>query len=340
MVDPESGDLIQTLEFEGGQGIVGPVFGSSRIVVPTPAGKLLAFDVAGNLTWERDLAVPLEESPTLAMNTLLVPSSRGRALFSVSLPDGLIRWKAETEFEPNSVPAVDEGIVVLTTEHIGSDRAHVLALDADDGQQIWKVPQKEGYGSPAIMDGKVILGGGDFQVHALDLKTGRSLWRSRVEGKFGPRNLPALAYGDAFFADRIGNIYRFDGSTGKRLWKFSETEGTFDQSSPIVVGKTLYIGSGAGWLYALDVDDGRLLWKHQVGGFIYFGAADSERIYFGVKNRNEGLYAFEHDPNGKLIEEGISPGSSLIGGVILFGLIGGGVILFARRRRRSGSTIP
>ena len=113
------------------------------------------------------------------------------------------------------------------------------------------------------------------------------------------------------------------------------------QSFPVVAGKTLYIGSGGGWLYAIDVDSGKLLWKHQVGGFILSGAADEKRFYFGVKFRNEGLYAYEHDPTGGKgaaspsggsgsREGGLPVGPLLAGLVIVVALIAGGTFVLKR----------
>jgi outer membrane protein assembly factor BamB len=237
---------------------------------------------------------------------------------------------------PDSVPAVSENTVVFSTEDLSSRRVLLLALNTENGNEIWRVEQKEANSSPSILDGKVILGGGDFFAYALDLKTGKEIWRSPVEDKFSVRNMPAIAFGDVFLADRIGNIYRLDGETGERKWIFRDTEGTMDQSFPVIAGKTLFIGSSAGNLYALDTDTGRLLWQDQVNGIVLSGAADSERFYFGVKFGDEGLYAYEHDPEGELEP---TPGAlrnlrGLIGGLILFALILVGVVLYARRRRR------
>jgi outer membrane protein assembly factor BamB len=238
------------------------------------------------------------------------------------------------------VPVVSDGLVVFSIEHLGSTNAALVALDAATGKEVWRVPQQESNSSPSILDGKVILGGGDLNAYALDLKTGRQVWKSRVEGKFGVRNSPAIAFGDVFLADRIGNFYRLDGATGKRKWIYGEenTEGTFDQSFPVVAGKTMYIGGGAGWVYAIDADTGKLQWKEQIGGFVMSGAADAERFYFGVKFRNEGLYAYEHDPDpdAAAVEEPESSGEDATLPKAIFGVLVGlalllGVVIIVAR---------
>lgn len=282
---------------------------------------------------------------TLEQDRLYFGLAEDRLFYSLDIANGQIAWKVSTQFLPDSIPAVSDGTVAFSTEDFENSRVSYLVLDATNGRELWRVEQKESSSSPSILDGKVIFGGGDFFAYALELATGKEVWKSSVEGKFDPRNMPALAFGDVFLADRIGNIYRLDGETGKRKWIFRDTEGTMDQSFPVIAGKTLFIGSGAGNLYALDTDTGRLLWKDHVNGIVLSGAADSERFYFGVKlGEDEGLHAYEHDPTGKL-EPPPSRFDDLrdvIGGLILFTLVFVGFALYARRKRvfageRSGS---
>lgn len=322
-----------------GQKQISPSIGEDTLYVPLPFARVVALNlVDATEIWRVDLGEggTADPSMTLSAGRIFFGLPDDLAVLSLSAEDGRELWRTSTELLPNSVPAVADGIVVLSTEHVGSRRVLVLALDAETGGEIWRAEQKEGNSSPSILGNKVILGGGDFFAYALDLKTGKEIWKSPVEDKFSVRNMPALAFGDVFLADRIGNIYRLDGETGKRKWIFRDTEGTMDQSFPVIAGKTLFIGSGAGNLYALDTDTGRLLWKDHVDGIVLSGAADSERFYFGVKlGKDEGLHAYEHDPEGKL-----EPAPSrfrdvqpLVGGLILFALVFVGVILYTRRRR-------
>lgn len=338
-VRAQDGKRIWFTQPKEGQKQVSPALDDKALYIPIPHAQVLALDRrTGQEIWRFQADESINASPSIVGDKLYFGSADASVFYCVST-EGHLVWKKTTELLPNSIPAIANGIVVFPTEHIGSDRVLVLALNADTGAEVWHSEQKEGTTSPSILGESVVFGGGDFFAHTLDLRTGREIWKSPVEGKFSERNIPALAFGDVFLADRDGAIYRLDGSTGKRKWIFKDTEGTMDQSFPVIAGKTLFIGSGSGGLYALDTDTGHLLWKGQVNGFVLSGAADSEHFYFGVKFGDEGLYAYGHDPNGKLYSAPASPGSarSLVSGSVLFALVlGVAVILLRRRFKRAG----
>jgi outer membrane protein assembly factor BamB len=316
---------------------VAPALGEGLLYMTLPGGHAVAIATeSGQQLWRFQADNRLTVSPTLAEGRLYFGSPEARQFYSLDATSGGLVWKVSTEFEPDSVPAVSQGIVVFSTQDIESSRVIILGLDAGNGAEVWRAEQEESNSSPSILGSSVVFGGGDFSAHALDIKTGQQIWKSPVEDKFGVRNMPAVAFGDVFLADRIGNIYRLDGQTGKRKWIFKDTEGAMDQSFPVIAGRTLFIGSDAGWLYALDVDSGRLLWKDQVQGIVLSGAADAERFYFGVKFGDEGLYAYEHDPEGKLEPPppaGFRPPAGLLTGLLVFVLLLGGFLFYARRRR-------
>jgi len=337
-VDTERGARQWFAQPPEGQGIVAPVADESKLYVPTPSGNLIALDrKTGTEVWrfkaEHDLT-----SPVLANGRIFVGSDPtevdARGLYAINASDGTLFWKSTTRFRPDSTPAVAGGLVVFSSDDVNSNDAVLAALDANTGNEVWGVPSREANSSPAILGDRVIVGGGDFFAHALDLHSGKEIWRSPVLDKFDTRNFPAIAYGDVFLADRVGDFYRLDGKTGKRKWLFRGGEGTFDQSFPVIAGKTFFIGSSAGWLYALDVDSGKLLWKQHLGGFIYSGAADEKHFYFGVKFRNEGLYAYEHDPNGRLEPPPaeISPAKNVFAVVVVLGLFVLAAGLIRRRK--------
>ncbi|MCA1840455.1 MAG: PQQ-binding-like beta-propeller repeat protein [Actinomycetota bacterium] len=311
-------------EFPEGQIIASPASDGKVAYVPLDKGIVAALNIGtGNTEWKVDLHGQVNSSPVLSGNHLCMAMSKPEVVCLKS-NSGAVDWTTTTSFIPDSSPAVASGILIVPTNDPTSEQGLLLALDVNSGSPLWQVEQKENNSSPSILDDKVVFGGGDLFAYAVDLKTGKQIWKSPVEGKFGPQNSPAVAYGDVFLADRIGNIYRLDGKTGKRKWIFRDTIGTFDQSFPVVAGKTLYIGSGAGWLYGVDVDTGHLVWKYHLGGFILSGAADDKHFYFGVKFSHEGLYAFEHDPNSKRISKATP---NIVGSVLLVFLVIGAFIV-------------
>lgn len=341
-VDSRSGRQIWYVEPEEGQAQVGLAIGEDRLLMVLPRGRVGAFDLStGSDLWrfQGGGESSLDPSGTLADGRLYFGLFSDRSFHALDASHGTLIWKVDTELGPDSAPAVADGLVVFSMHRFGSPRSLVTALDAQTGEEVWRSEQTVDNSGVSIFDGKVVFGGGDLFVHALDLKTGQEIWRAPVENKFGVKSMPAIAFGDVFVADRVANIYRINGQTGELKWKLDNrlTNGTMDQSFPVVAGKTLYIGSGSGHLYGVDVDTGRIVWRDRVRGIVLSGAADAERFYFGVKlGEDEGLHAYEHDPEGSLEPPPSRIPRSLlglVGGLAIFALLFGGIVVYARRRR-------
>ncbi len=319
-----------------GQNLVAPAVDQRGVFIPVPGDKILALDRAsGKDLWRFQAASDVDTSPTIAEGRLYFGSAEAKTFYCVDAATGSPIWETVLDLEPYTSPVVAGGLVVFSVRDLVAPDAYVVALDAETGLEVWRTPQTPVTSAPTVLGDKLILGSYDFSVNAYELSTGRRLWKAPVEDAFGERSAPATAFGDVFVADRVGNFYRLDGRTGARKWIFSDTEGTFDESSPVIAGRTMFIGGGAGWIHAVDVESGEQLWRKQVGGSVLSGAADSERFYFAVKFRNEGIYAFEHDPDGKSRTEEAAFGPFrtfwIVGFVLLSGL---GAMAFLVRRKR------
>lgn len=308
-VDAQTGERRWLALPPEGQKVVGLAVDETGVYISIPGDQILALDrLTGEELWRFQAASSIESAPTLADGRLYFGSQRARTFYCVDVATGQLVWEARLDEDPHTAPVISDGLAIFSTRVIGSPSSSLVALNAVNGNEVWRAPLHELGSAPAVLDGKVVIGVYDFTVRAFDLRNGDEVWRTQVEDAFGYESGPAVAFGDVFIADRVGNFYRLDGETGERKWIFTDTLGTFNQSYPVIAGKTMFIGGGAGWLHAINVDSGKQLWKEQVGGFVMSGAADSERFYFGVKFRNEGLYAYEHDPDGELDSRSVNAG--------------------------------
>jgi outer membrane protein assembly factor BamB len=140
---------------------------------------------------------------------------------------------------------------------IGEQRA--FALDARTGAQLWDIHLEKGHvpwrnqaAIPLVDRGTLFIGSAiSPTMHAIDLKTGRVLWRRKVHG---PVKGGIVATG--------GNLYFGDFSG--RIWALRESDGSvvgtvnagtpFNVASPIVIGRTLVLGSLTGRILALPLD--------------------------------------------------------------------------------------
>jgi outer membrane protein assembly factor BamB len=322
---------------EEGQNIVAPAVDENGVYIPVGENQLLALDrMTGAEIWRFGASGELRSSPTVSDGRIYFSSAEGNTFYCVDAKTGKLVWESVQDLEPFNVPVVSNGLVVFSTRDLSSTRAFLVALDVVSGRESWRVSQDGSSSSPAILGDKVIVGTRDTAVKAYELSSGRPIWSSPISNLIAAESSPAIAFGDVFVADRTGNFYRFEGATGRQKWHLSADEGTFNQSFPVIAGTTMFIGGGAGWIHGIDIDSGKELWREQVGGYIHSGATDGERFYFGVKFQNEGIYAYEHDPNGRKAEaesDGTEPWLWVAVGLGLAAVLLPALVFMGRRSR-------
>ena len=133
--------------------------------------------------------------------------------------------------------------------YFGTFDNEVVGLDLDTHDILWRYEHPERhfpfYSSALNVDGKVIIGGRDRMVHAIDDKTGEGLWtfmtRARVDSS------PATADGRVYIGSGDGRFYILDLENGEKIWEF-DTGAPLSASPAIADGKVV-IGSQDGVLY-------------------------------------------------------------------------------------------
>ncbi len=222
----------------------------------------------------------LAAAPVIADNKLFVTdvtamvhayaADTGATLWSTSIVD--------TKENPNARfgggVSYDDG-KVYATDGLGD----VVALNAADGAQIWRVkPGGPLRGSPTIANGVVYVLSQDNQLFALNQDTGKVNWVQsgtlESQGVFGVA-APAASQGTvvAGFSSGELNAYRYE--NGRVLWgdALSRTSITTSVSSlsdidadPVIdEGRVYAVGQG-GRMVALELDTGRRLWEQNFAG--------------------------------------------------------------------------
>lgn len=128
--------------------------------------------------------------------------------------------------------------------------------------KVWEIARGEGYASPIIADGRLVLFhwmDGHEIIECLDAATGRALWSHRYpivyEDRFnyspGPRSSPVIADGRAYAFGVTGMLHCMDMQTGSVVWKKDiraeyEVPQTFFGlgSSPLVFGDLVIVNAG------------------------------------------------------------------------------------------------
>ncbi len=115
--------------------------------------------------------------------------------------------------------------------------------------------------SPVVFEGKVFVGGSDG-FYALDIKTGKVIWKKGVMG--GVESSACIANNILCFTDTKGSLIALNVADGSELWhyqtktKLATPEKT--KSSPAIAYGVVYCGL-AKELVALDMMTGKPLWS-------------------------------------------------------------------------------
>ena len=179
------------------------------------------------------------------------------------------------------VHAEDDWPHVRGPDYNGRSTWSGIALPWDKaGPRIqWKQKCGQGYSSFVIVEGKVFTQvqtrAGQFVI-CLDVRTGKTLWRSRynwpweMTGDFpGPYASPTYSDGKVFFTGCYGTGGCLDARTGKFVWSLdlmkvfqAETPGFGYACTPLVLDEKVYlhVGGENAALVALRASDGELLW--------------------------------------------------------------------------------
>jgi outer membrane protein assembly factor BamB len=148
-----------------------------------------------------------------------------------------------------NLPHYLDGTIYASASRSGSKETIATAMDAATGATVWEkvlrlgftVKSSVGYGKWFI---GFWMGGGQGGLIALDLGTGKELWRFDRVGnlKVGPVNGgPAVADNKVVFGASDGHVYVLDQATGDLLWSFVTGEAT--HAAVTVADGRFFIGS-------------------------------------------------------------------------------------------------
>jgi alcohol dehydrogenase (cytochrome c) len=162
-----------------------------------------------------------------------------------------------------SQPLVYQGVVYITTHNA------TMAIDAKTGKQVWKTKVEYPAETPrivccgiinrgaAIHEGKLFRTTLDANVIALDMKTGKELWRQKaadIKEGYSMTVAPLIADGvvitgisGAEFGTR-GFIDGWEPATGKHLWRTHSVPTPDEPGGDTWKGDTWKLGGGSTWI--------------------------------------------------------------------------------------------
>ncbi len=181
--------------------------------------------------------------------------------------------------------AVQAGKYVLYADESG----YIKALDASTGREKWSfATEGKIFSTPAVSDGRVVIGSTDGYIYCLKLRSGRLMWRVKC-GK-SVLATPAILDGTAYCGASDGIFRAIDIKSGLIRWHYDEVKG-FVECRPYVDRDQVVFGDWANTLYSLDPRSGALQWSwYKSGSRMYSPAAvnpvkHNGRIYISTPRR-------------------------------------------------------
>ncbi len=216
------------------------------------AGDLVALDADdGSKRWEADVGHSHDAPPAVTSDTAYVAAWNGgpdtdRGVAAVDL-EGSLRWRAITDVDVSSAPTLADGVVYVGGS-LNSEA--VVALDATDGSERWRVRVGQYATTPAVADGTAYVGGGsEHAAYALEAATGGGRWRVETDGRVW--GAPTVVDDIVYVGSRGGTVYALEPADGETQWIASVGDDVHE--SIAATDERLYVPTADG-LVALDTD--------------------------------------------------------------------------------------
>ena len=196
---------------------------------------------------------------------------------------GKLVWKNETiNYSPvhgnGGTPALVDDKLIFSCD--GAKNPFVIALDARDGSQVWKVnrsvnaKKKFSFCTPLVLkttDGSQIVLPGSDMIGAYDPNNGKEIWRVTYDGySVVPR--PVIGHGMVFFSTGFDHAKAMAVQLGGKgditdtHVKWILPKGAPKTPSMILDGNELYMISDGGIASCIDAKTGKPYWSERLGG--------------------------------------------------------------------------
>jgi outer membrane protein assembly factor BamB len=199
----------------------------------------------GRVRWKFQTKGPVHATPAVRGDLVYVAGC-DETFRAIRISDGVQAYEIATGAYTGASALVDGA-----RAYVGTFDYEVLALDLKRRTIQWRYRDRDKafpfYSSAALMGNRIVVGGRDKVVHAIDTTTGKPAWtfatRARVDSS------PAVVGGRVFVGSNDGRLYVLDAATGEKRQEFDAGGGL--PASPAIAAGRLVIGSQDGRVYCL-----------------------------------------------------------------------------------------
>lgn len=289
------GDTIFTTGMENGQG---------RLYLISTSGRVIGRKTYGDETKGGGYPGP-RGTPTVADGRVFVESGEG-VLTCFRAKDGQIEWRKDLfddlggqqlQWSVAESVLVDGNRVICTP---GGSNGTLVALDARNGQTIWRCMSRGGksaYCSPILVDHngrKIIVTMVEEGAIGVDAKDGRELWFYQHKNKYSVHAATPVYYqGRVVISSGYGMgaeclEMNQAGTSVRKVWENKELA---NHHGGIVGIDGAVVGTGDRGLVCIDIMTGRVNWTDRAVGKGSITAAGGQLYVYG-ENGQVGLVDF------------------------------------------------
>ena len=280
-------------KLSGGVGV-----GINEIIVGTPTGLLIAYDLNAKLLWKTRLSSQILSAPTIHEGIAIVRTS-DNLIHAINVKDGLKKWTFSRVGPPltlrSSVGVVaSDGVI-----YAGFPGGKLAAIREDNGTLIWEITVAQPKGvteierasdvtSSPVIDGLTIYTVAyQGKISAVDRVNARTLWSRDISSYTGINIDGARIY----VAHTGGAVYSLALESGKTYWRQGDLLNR-KLTTPLGMGDYVVVGDLAGYIHILDKETGQFLGRMQLDDEpVMRRLIEIETGKFLAQTRNGGLYA-------------------------------------------------
>jgi len=247
-----------------------PVAGKSIIAVGTVDGKILGFDTrTGKRLWEVVAGTPVLADGIVENDQLFIGGGSS-AFYKIDMKSGKVIWKFE------GIAGLIQGQPALSGKQVvfGAWDRHLYCLDKATGELLWKwnngkphLLYSPGNIVPAVANGKVFLVAPDRCMTALDLVSGKQIWRDcshQVRESMGISPDKSQVYAK-LMNDSVISVSALSEKFSLN-WVVDAGFGYEHNPCPIISnGKQLFAGTREGVVISIDGQGRKVNWKYKAG---------------------------------------------------------------------------
>ncbi len=252
--------------------------------------------------WKFKTDGPIRSAPCIDGDNIYLANSAG-TVYCLKKGVGTYQWEYMTGSAINSTPVTSQSHVFVINR-----KEEVLAIQKHTGKLEWSRKLENTLPSPIggwkvftagpVVEGEVVyVPSGDGHLYALEVATGKEIWKYRVGWRI--RASPLIQHDVIYQPANDGKLHVIDKKTGSVLWQF-ETDGAKpnpddpfadvkrgNYDSPTIKDGILVFGSRDGKTYAVDIETRREKWRWTYGStWAMANTIDDQTVFVGWSTNN------------------------------------------------------